>query len=149
MNSKKYRQLKALCREEYMKGETDTGRLSARFGVVRNTVRKWIKDGEWDKALDEERNLERQIESQTKRAYLAALRQYNESPGDANLQSLVSLLKQSRKELEPTKELRDYIVKFLDQTTDFMIEGGHETLLKLFQEQVHDLADYLKRRNNG
>jgi len=31
--------------------------------------------------------------------------------------------------------------------TDFMIEKGHETLLKQFQSILHDLADYLRVRN--
>ena len=44
-------------------------------------------------------------------------------------------------------EHEPYIVKFLDQVTDFMIEKGHETLLKHFQSILHDLAEYLRVRN--
>jgi hypothetical protein len=60
---------------------------------------------------------------------------------------LVSLIKQNQKDSEPSKELNDYIVRFLDQVTDFMIEKGHETLLKQFNGIVIDLAEYLRVRN--
>jgi len=43
--------------------------------------------------------------------------------------------------------LNDYIVRFLDQVTDFMIEKGYETMLKQFQSIVLDLAEYLRVRN--
>ena len=35
-------------------------------------------------------------------------------------------------EQEPAKELNAYIVRFLDQTTYYMIEKGNESLPKLF-----------------
>jgi hypothetical protein len=43
--------------------------------------------------------------------------------------------------------LNDYIIRFLDQTTDYMVEKGHETLLKSFQEILLDLAEYLRLKN--
>ncbi len=39
-------------------------------------------------------------------------------------------------------------MRFLDQVTDFMIENGHETMLKQFQGIVLDLAEYLRVRND-
>ena len=57
------------------------------------------------------------------------------------------MMKQDQKDREPSKELNDYIVRFLDQATDFMIEKGYETLLKQFQGIVMDLAEYLRTRN--
>ena len=81
------------------------------------------------------------------KALIQALREYAKNPADTALQSLVSLIKQNQKDSEPSKELNDYIVRFLDQVTDFMIEKGHETLLKQFNGIVIDLAEYLRVRN--
>jgi hypothetical protein len=75
------------------------------------------------------------------------LREYAKFPADTALQSLVNLIKQDQKDSEPAKELNDYIVRFMDQSTDFMIEKGYETLLKQYQAIVLDLAEYLRQRN--
>lgn len=148
-NNKHYRVLRNLCHDAYIDGQTDVKALAVQFGVIENTVRDWIKSGKWDAEREEERTLARNIERETRKAHLAALREYNANPKDANLQSLVGLLKQSRKELEPSKELLDYIIKFFDQTTDFLIEQGEDELLRSFQAIIDPLKDYLRRRNNG
>ncbi len=111
------------------------------------TVKKWIKTGHWEDLFREEHKLDREIKLARKKALIQALREYAKNPADTALQSLVSLIKHDQREQEPAKELNDYIVRFLDQTTDYMIEKGHESLLKLFQEIVLDLAEYLRVKN--
>ena len=130
-----------------MNGKTDPLELAVIFGVSAITVRKWIKSGRWDELFKEERKLDHEISLARKKALIQALREYAKNPADTALQSLVSLIKQNQKDSEPSKELNDYIVRFLDQATDFMIEKGHETLLKQFQGIVMDLAEYLRTRN--
>ena len=117
------------------------------FGVSYITVRKWIKSGKWAELFKEERKLDHEISLARKKALIQALREYAKNPADTALQSLVSLIKQNQKDSEPSKELNDYVVRFLDQVTDFMIEKGHETLLKQFNGIVIDLAEYLRVRN--
>jgi len=117
------------------------------FGVSDITVRKWIKGGKWDELFKEENQLDHEIAIARKKALIQALREYAKNPADTAIQSLVSMMKQDQKDRQPSKELNDYIVKFLDQVTDFMIEKGHETLLKQFQSILHDLAEYLRVRN--
>ena len=146
-NSREFRVKRENCKEAYLNGKTDPVELALIFGVSDITVRKWIKSGRWSELFKEERKLDHEIGIARKRALIQALREYARNPADTATQSLVSMMKQDQKDREPSKELNDYIVRFLDQATDFMIEKGHETLLKQFQGIVLDLAEYLRVKN--
>ena len=146
-NSREFRIKRDNCKEAYLNGKTDPTELAVIFGVSDITVRKWVKGGKWDELFKEENQLDHEIAIARKKALIQALREYAKNPADTAIQSLVSMMKQDQKDRQPSKELNDYIVKFLDQVTDFMIEKGHETLLKQFQSILHDLADYLRVRN--
>ncbi|MDD3523337.1 MAG: hypothetical protein PHQ41_01415 [Candidatus Cloacimonetes bacterium] len=146
-NSREFRIKRDNCKEAYLNGKTDPLELAVIFGVSDITVRKWIKSGKWDELFKEENQLDHEIAIARKKALIQALREYAKNPADTAIQSLVSMMKQDQKDRQPAKELNDYIVKFLDQVTDFMIEKGHETLLKQFQSILHDLAEYLRVRN--
>jgi len=146
-NSREFRIKRDNCKEAYLNGKTDPLELAVIFGVSDITVRKWVKNGKWDELFKEENQLDHEIAIARKKALIQALREYAKNPADTAIQSLVSMMKQDQKDRQPSKELNDYIVKFLDQVTDFMIEKGHETLLKQFQSILHDLADYLRVRN--
>ena len=146
-NSIEFRIKRDNCKEAYLNGKTDPLELAVIFGVSDITVRKWIKSGKWDELFKEENQLDHEIAIARKKALIQALREYAKNPADTAIQSLVSMMKQDQKDRQPSKELNDYIVKFLDQVTDFMIEKGHETLLKQFQSILHDLAEYLRVRN--
>ena len=146
-NSREFRIKRDNCKEAYLNGKTDPLELAVIFGVSDITVRKWIKSGKWDERFKEENQLDHEIAIARKKALIQALREYAKNPADTAIQSLVSMMKQDQKDRQPSKELNDYIVKFLDQVTDFMIEKGHETLLKQFQSILHDLAEYLRVRN--
>ncbi len=146
-NALEFRIKRDNCKEAYLNGKTDPLELAVIFGVSDITVRKWIKFGKWDEMFKEERKLDHEISLARKKALIQALREYAKNPADTALQSLVSLIKQNQKDSEPSKELNDYIVRFLDQVTDYMIEKGHATLLKQFQSVVLDLAEYLRVRN--
>jgi len=146
-NSREFRIKRDNCKEAYLNGKTEPTELAVIFGVSDITVRKWIKSGKWDELFKEENQLDHEIAIARKKALIQALREYAKNPADTAIQSLVSMMKQDQKDRQPSKELNDYIVKFLDQVTDFMIEKGHETLLKQFQSILHDLAEYLRVRN--
>ncbi len=146
-NSREFRIKRDNCKEAYLNGKTEPTELAVIFGVSDITVRKWIKGGKWDELFKEENQLDHEIAIARKKALIQALREYAKNPADTAIQSLVSMMKQDQKDRQPSKELNDYIVKFLDQVTDFMIEKGHETLLKQFQSILHDLAEYLRVRN--
>ena len=146
-NSREFRIKRDNCKEAYLNGKTEPTELAVIFGVSDITVRKWVKSGKWDELFKEERKLDHEIAIARKRALIQALREYAKNPADTAIQSLVSMMKQDQKDRQPSKELNDYIVKFLDQVTDFMIEKEHETLLKQFQSILHDLAEYLRVRN--
>ncbi len=146
-NSREFRIKRDNCKEAYLNGKTDPYELAMIFGVSDITVRKWIKSGKWDELFKEENQLDHEIAIARKKALIQALREYAKNPADTAIQSLVSMMKQDQKDRQPSKELNDYIVRFLDQVTDFMIEKGHETMLKQFQSILHDLAEYLRVRN--
>ena len=146
-NALEFRIKRDNCKDAYLNGKTDPTELAVIFGVSDITVRKWIKSGKWDELFKEENQLDHEIAIARKKALIQALREYAKNPADTAIQSLVSMMKQDQKDRQPSKELNDYIVRFLDQVTDFMIEKGHETLLKQFQSILHDLAEYLRVRN--
>ncbi|CAO80134.1 MerR family transcriptional regulator [Candidatus Cloacimonas acidaminovorans] len=146
-NSREFRIKRDNCKEAYLNGKTEPTELAVIFGVSDITVRKWIKSGKWDELFKEENQLDHEIAIARKKALIQALREYAKNPADTAIQSLVSMMKQDQKDRQPSKELNDYIVRFLDQVTDFMIEKGYETLLKQFQGIVLDLAEYLRVRN--
>lgn len=146
-NSKAFREKKEMAFEAFIGGKTSPKELAALVGCSPVTVGKWIAAGKWDKIEGEERKWDRKIAVARKKALLAALEQYAADPKNTALQSLVSMLKAEERKGAPSRELNEYIVKFLDQVTDFMIEKGYEGLLKQFQAQVMELAEYLRMRN--
>lgn len=133
--------------EAFISGKTSPKELAELVGCSPVTIGKWIAAGKWDKIEGEERKLNRKITVARRKALLTALEEYAKDPKNTALQSLVSILRQEMKREEPAKELCDYIVKFLDQVTDFMIEKGYEGMLKQFQAIVMDLSEYLRVRN--
>lgn len=146
-NSKEYRIKKDRAFEAYIAGMTSPTELADYVGCSVKTVYNWIGQGKWNRIEVEQRKLERDIVAARKAALLAALREYAKDPKNTALQSLVGMLKAEIKREQPSKELRDYIVKFLDQVTDFYIERGLEVPLKMFQGSLIDLAEYLRQRN--
>lgn len=148
MSSRKaFKLKKEMAFEAYLLGKTDPRELAELVGASPVTVRKWIRAGAWDQMESELRKLNQQIFVWRKQALLTALRNYANDPKNTALQSLVSILKEEARRDEPARELCDYIVKFLDQVTDFMLERGLDGLLKQYQPHVMDLAEYLRKRN--
>jgi sulfite reductase alpha subunit-like flavoprotein len=143
-NSKIFREKKELAFEAYLGGRTDPRELAELVGCSPVTVRKWIAANNWDKMESEERKLMRDISIQQKKAYLVALKEYAKDPKNTALQSLVSFIKQQQNKEVPSRELNDYIVKFLDQVVDYMTNNNLTTLLKLFQANLMDIAEYLR-----
>jgi len=133
--------------EAYIGGKTDPRELAEMVGCSPITVGKWIKAGKWDKIEGEQRRLTREISVARQKVLLVALKEYAKDPKNTALQSLVSIIKQEQKREAPGKELNEYIVTFLDQVTDFMIERELTALLKQFQANLMDLAEYLRTRN--
>lgn len=147
-NTKEFRILKDKAYEAYLSGKTDAAELAVIFNTRKATVVKWIKDGGWEKIRKEEDNLEHDIRIARRKALKRAYEAYAADPTNVALQSLVSMMRQEAHRDEPSKELNDYIVKFQDQTTDFMIEKGYDGLLKQYQAILIDLSDYLRVRNS-
>lgn len=146
-NSKAFREKRNLAFEAYIGGKTNPQELADLVGCSPVTVGKWIKAGKWDKIEGEERRLTREISIARKKALITALKEYAKDPKNTALQSLVAIIKQEQKREAPGKELNEYIVTFLDQATDFMIERELSGFLKQFQANLMDMAEYLRQRN--
>jgi len=124
------------CREMFLAGRTVVRELADVLSVTPKTVRKWIREGGWRDELDELETLDAKIRLNIRRALLMALKQYADNPQDTALQSLVSLLKQYQKELEPSKDLIDHMKRFLDWQIDFYHARGDEETAKAIQREL-------------
>jgi len=124
------------CREMFLAGRTVVRELADVLSVTPKTVRKWIREGGWRDELDELETLDAKIRLNIRRALLMALKQYADNPQDTALQSLVSLLKQYQKELEPSKDLIDHMKRFLDWQIDFYHARGDEETAKAIQREI-------------
>ena len=147
-NNKHYRAARRSAKEAYLSGERNVALLAETYGVSPRTIYNWIKTGRWDERAQEELTLGARSEVAAKRALVTALEEFAEDPKNQDLRSLVAFLRSEQKRQEPAKELNTYIVKFLDQLTDFLIEKEYPGLLKEFQAITFDLADYLRVRNS-
>lgn len=146
-NSKEFRDKKDRAFELYLGGKSDIAELAIAVGCSAKTICKWIKAGKWDNLSAEEKRLDNKLAISRKKALLAALDEFARDPKNVALQSLVSMLKQSQRHDAPSKEVNEYIIRFMDQTTDYMIDKGLTDLLKQYQEILMDLAEYLRLRN--
>lgn len=146
-NTINYKAARVACQDAYLAGQTDHNILADQFGVAPRTVANWVTRGRWRQMAKERENLEIRADTARKRAVVKALEEFAKDPKNTHLQALVTLLRNEAKRLEPAKELNEYIIKFMDQTTDFLIEKGHDTLLRDYQAIVVELSEYLRIRN--
>ena len=126
MNSREYKIKRESAKKLYLKGETDISALARIYGVADKTIRNWIKKGNWNDELDEIANLEDEIRIAVKKALIKALKEYARAPQDTALQSLVSLLRQYSKNIEPNRDFIEYMKKFLDWLIDFYLARNDE-----------------------
>lgn len=140
--------LKERMRLLYLRGERNQDVLAAKAGRAVSTVYKWIK--EWEKKYPDQIKTEEEIKGNISMALNVALKRFIKSPEDAPaLQSVASLLKQHQKLYEPAKELNNYIIRFLDQIITYCIDTNNEDLREMLQPETEDMAEYLRRKNNG
>jgi len=147
-NNKRYQHLRAQAQDAYLAGTTDSRVLAEQFDVSIRTIDTWKSKGKWVQMGKEQLNLEYRADQARKKAIVKALEEFANDPKNVALQSLVSLLKNEARRLEPSKDLNNYIIKFLDQLTDFCIEKEYPGLLKDIQSITHELAEYLRIRNS-
>jgi len=133
----------------YRSGQTDVDYLAGIYGVSSQTIYRWAKEGNWKTDIAELVDIEKDIQKNMLEALNAGLKQYKDDPGNKSLQSLVVLIKDYLKKSQPTKELNTYILLFLEQTVDYFISKNNEDLKIAFQENVVELAEFLRMKNNG
>ena len=147
-NNNHFRAARRSAKEAYLAGNTDVDILAETYGVSTRTVYNWVKTGRWEEQRKEDLNLDQRAEVAAKRALAVALEEFAADPRNTDLRSLVAFLRSEQKRQEPAKELNSYIIKFLDQLTDYLIEREYPGLLKEFQAFTIDLAEYLRLRNS-
>lgn len=140
--------LRAQARDMFIEGST-FAQIAEHCKVPVRTIYNWHKRHKWDDSILQEVELEREILEQAKQTLLVGMKRFRENPKDQDLQSLVFMLKDLRRNQAPAKELNNYIVKFQSQVIDFCCERGYDDLRVRLQEVTHDLAEYLRSKNNG
>ncbi len=148
MNSREYRKKRESAKKLYLKGETGVKSLAETFSVSENTIRSWIKKYNWKNEYDEINALDDEIKIALKHALVKALKEYANNPQNTALQSLVSLLRQYKKEIEPSRDLVEHLRKFLDWEVDYFLEKDEE-IAKAIQREILEeggLIDYFKNR---
>ncbi|MCL2065569.1 MAG: helix-turn-helix domain-containing protein [Candidatus Cloacimonetes bacterium] len=138
---------KATCERMYVEGNIKVKDLARVMGVSEKTIYSWIKKGKWDEKKKDIIDMEKKIQINLRKAIKKGLMEFANEPTRKDLQSLVGLIKQFRDEKKPTKEYKDYIIKFLDRTVDFLLENGDDYLTNGFKKKLVDLAQYLLKRN--
>lgn len=149
MNSMEMKKKKESAKEMFLKGETEIKKLAKIFDVAEKTIRSWIKKGNWLNSLDELQTLDEEIKISVKRALVKSLKAYTKNPENTALQSLVSMLKQYYKTIEPSKEFMQYLKKFLDWQIDYYLSKGDETTSREIQKCIlgeDGLVEYFKKR---
>ena len=149
MNSMEMKKKKESAKEMFLKGETEVKKLAKIFDVAEKTIRSWIKKGNWLNSLDELQTLDEEIKISVKRALVKSLKAYTKNPENTALQSLVSMLKQYYKTIEPSKEFMQYLKKFLDWQIDYYLSRGDETTSREIQKCIlgeDGLVEYFKKR---
>ena len=138
---------KATCERMYVEGNIKVKDLARVMGVSQKTIYSWIKKGKWNEKKKDIIDMEKKIQINLRKAINKGLMEFARDPARKDLQSLVSLIKQFRDETKTTKEYKDYIIKFLDKTVDFLLENGDDNLTNGFKRKLVDLAQYLLERN--
>ncbi len=142
-----YAEKRKLAYELYLNGDRDHYSLAEKVGCAPVTIKKWIEKYNWAADDLEYAGFKVQAELARQRAYITALQTFADDPLNFKLQDLVKLLEAEKKRTMPSKELNDYIVVFLDQVTDYLLENDMLTMLKEFQKIIHELSEYLRKRN--
>ena len=149
MNSREYKIKRESAKKLYLKGETNAVTLAKIYGVTDKTVRNWIRTGKWEAEFDEISGLEDEIKIAVKKALIKALKEYARAPQDTALQSLVSLLRQYNKDIEPTRDFIEYMKKFLDWLVDFFLTRNDDDIARAIQKEIlgeAGLVEYFRKR---
>jgi hypothetical protein len=149
MNSKEWRAKRNLVKEAYEAGENDLGSLSKQYGIKLNTLQNWVRKYGWKEKTEKIAEIQERIEKNMMLALDKGLESYIENPGDSSLQSLVVLIKDYMIKTKPAKELNTYIIRFIDQSSDYFLQKGDENALQIYQENIVELAEYLRVVNRG
>ncbi len=149
MNSREYKIKRISAKKLYLKGETNAVALAKIYDVAEKTVRNWIKKGNWEAEHDEIASLEDKIKIALKKALIKALTEYARAPQDTALQSLVSLLRQYKKDFEPTKDFIEYMKKFLDWLVDYFLTKNDDEIARSIQKEIlgeSGIVEYFRKR---
>lgn len=147
--SKQMRKAHDLAKDLYLSGMTDCRELAVHLQVPVQTIYRWAKAGGWGNLKKNELTLDVQIKIMSKKALLSGLEQYTADPKNSDLKTVIELLKDYQKKIEPARELNFYIITFLDQIIEYCHTKGLDDLGTHLQEQIHDMAEWFRARNNG
>ncbi len=144
-----YRVIRALAHKAWREGEHDLEKLADSFNLGVRTIEKWKREDDWQSTEVSIVELHARVERLILEAECVALEDYIKDPENKEKQSLVNMIKHHKEQFAPSKELNQYVIKFMQGVVDFAIENGLEGLREQFQEHGREIADFLRVSNNG
>ena len=144
-NREKGKAIKAICEKLYIEDDKTIEELALFSGVSDKTIYRWVKDGNWIGKKSDAASLEKQIEINMKKALNKGLQDFAIDSNEKDLQSLVGLIRQYNEKHKPTQAYKDNILKFLDKTTDFLLEKNMTDTANIFKSCLIELAEFLLR----
>ncbi|MCB5263001.1 MAG: hypothetical protein M0Q16_07940 [Candidatus Cloacimonetes bacterium] len=144
-----YKVIRALAYKAWREGEHDLEKLANSFHLGVRTLEKWRREDDWQGAEVTIVELQAKAERLILEAECVALEDYINDPENKEKQSLINLIKHHKEQFAPSKELNQYVIKFMQGVVDFAIENGLEVLREQFQEHGREIADHLRVSNNG
>jgi uncharacterized protein (DUF2164 family) len=144
-----YKLIREQAKNAWLNGEKNLENLAKLYHVGLRTLEKYKREDKWADLELSDVHLDQKLERVMKEASIKAFEDYITNPADKEKQSLTNLIKHLEKKLNPTKELNDYILKFLDQLIDYLYEQGMDDVAQAVQANIHDIAEHLRVKNNG
>ncbi len=144
-----YKLIREQAHNMWSDGEKDLSVIASMYRVSPRTIEKWRREDNWVDAEVTEAELKKRLDKSMIQASIKAFEDYSDNPTDKEKQSLVFLIKHFQKQLDPVKELNNYILLFCEQVVDYFVKEGMDQERELFQANLRDIAEYLRVRNNG
>jgi len=143
------RRVREIAKNLYVGGNSDIKDIAIKTKVPFQTVYRWHKQDNWAALAKDEQLLDAQIKENVKRALVVGLQTFIADPKNTELKSVIAMLKDFNQAQEPSKELNHYIITFMDQLISYFHEKNLNELANQIQQHTHDLAEWLRVKNNG
>ena len=117
--------------------------IAASFKRSSRTIHGWRKKYSWDTDIEDMRVIDKKIQFAAKKALLRTLEEYEKNPRDVDLKLLVNQLRENTKQADPKQYVEETLKKYVSMTVKFFIVKGLDDLRKGFQQNLHEISEYI------